>query len=68
MPDHETATDTIMALFKTSMDSLRPNVPIAWPNIDFSPKDDFDESTHEAWARITIGAAGAIQASLGATG
>ena len=68
MPDFEAASDAILTQFKAQMDSSRPNVPIAWPNMKFAPTEDFDESSNEAWARIAVQGAGARQASLGAVG
>ena len=68
MPDFEAASDAILAQFKTSLDSSRPNVPVSWPNIEFAPAEDFDEASNEAWARVSVQGAGARQASLGAVG
>jgi len=68
MPNSQAAFDSILAQFKTVMDISRPNVPIAWPNVEFTPKDDYDEATHEAWARITAQNAGSVQKTIGAVG
>ena len=44
-----TTYDTILTRFKGQMDTLRPLVPIAWPNMPFDPLDDFDPATHQGW-------------------
>jgi hypothetical protein len=62
-----TTYTTILTRFKAQMDSLRPLVPIAWPNMPFDPKDDFDDATHQGWARITIRGGEQQQASIGGT-
>ena len=56
MPDFEAASDAILAQFKTSLDSSRPNVPVSWPNIEFAPAEDFDEASNEVFAPIGVGA------------
>jgi|TARA_R110002167_G_scaffold92478_1_gene248331 hypothetical protein len=68
MPDYAAAYNTILTRFKGQMDSSRPNVKISWPNIDFDPEADFNTSTDEAWARVTVQGGEAFQASLGGTG
>jgi len=62
-----TTYDTILTRFKAQMDSLRPLVPIAWPNMPFDPKDDYDDATHQGWARIAIQGGEQQQASIGGT-
>ena len=59
-----TAFNTIMTRFNTQMNSTRPNVPIAWPNIDFDPTVNFNAASHQGWARITILAGDQNQASI----
>ena len=49
-----TAFNTILTRFKDRLDSVRPNVPVAWPNIEFDPSVSFNPSSHQAWARITV--------------
>ena len=68
MPDFAAAYNLILVQFKAQMDSSRPNVPISWPNIDFDPEADFDASTDDAWARVTVQGGEKLQASLGGTG
>lgn len=68
MPDFAAAYNTILTRFKSQMDTLRPDVKVSWPNIDFDPESDFDASTDDAWARITVQGGEAFQASLGGTG
>ena len=58
---------TILTRFKGQMDTLRPLVPIAWPNMPFDPQDDFDDATHQGWARITVQGGEQRQASIGGT-
>lgn len=57
--------DAILTQFKTGMDTLRPNVPIAYPNMPFDPDTQYIASTHEAWARIVIQGGEERQASIG---
>jgi len=62
-----TTYDTILTRFKGQMDTLRPLVPIAWPNMLFDPLDDFDPATHQGWARIGVQGGEQLQASIGGT-
>ena len=62
-----TTYDTILTRFKAQMDTLRPLVPIAWPNMPFDPLTDFNSATHQGWARIAIQAGEQNQASIGGT-
>jgi hypothetical protein len=59
--------DTILTRFKGQMDTLRPLVPIAWPNMPFDPLDDFNPATHQGWARIGVQGGEQLQASIGGT-
>jgi hypothetical protein len=59
-----TAYDTILTRFKAQIDTSRPLVPIAWPNMPFDPKDDFDDATHQGWARIIVQGGEQVQASI----
>jgi len=68
LPDFEAAFHAILGRFKDQMDSLRPNVPIAWPNLPYDPLEDFSAASHDAWARITIRGGDARIASAGAVG
>jgi len=68
MPDFESAFDTILGQFKAQMDTLRPLVPVAWPNLPYDPLEDFTPGTHDAWARITILGGDAQIASAGSAG
>lgn len=64
MPNIANAYDTIMGQFATQMGTLRPLVPIAWPNTRFDPSTQFVPATHQAWARITLlGGEGRIASS-----
>ena len=68
MPTFRQSADAIFASFKTGMGSSRPNVVIAWPNIEFDPNTDFDRSANEAWARISLRTADSTQITVGTTG
>ena len=62
-----TTYDTILTRFKGQMDTLRPLVPIAWPNMPFDPLDDFNPAMHQGWARIGVQGGEQLQASIGGT-
>lgn len=68
MPTYTQATNAIFAAFKSGMDTKRPNVVIAWPNLDFDPQTSFVPSTHDGWARVTVRTIDAGQISLGSAG
>ena len=68
MPDFYAAFNSILSKFKTEMDSRQPDVPIAWPNMQFDPSTDFDASSHDGWCRIVIMGGEAAQASAGGPG
>lgn len=68
MPTYTQATNAVFTAFKSGMDTNRPNVVIAWPNLDFDPQTSFVASTHEAWARVTMRTIDAGQITLGDAG
>ena len=68
MADAESAYNTILGKLKTKMDAARPLVPIAWPNIQFDPADDYTPGTHQGWARVALVGGDAEIASAGGTG
>lgn len=65
MADFEAAYDAIMGRIKSSFVTLRPTVPIAWPNLHFDPRTSFVPANHTAWVRVSILGDESRQATIG---
>ena len=58
--DYQAASEIIIERFKTQWDITHPevsgarDVPVAWPNVQFDPSTQFDQSTQDGWVRLTI--------------
>ena len=66
--DFEAAVDVILTRFKAQMDSLRPTLKIAWPNMSFNPASDYTPASHVGWARVAVLGGESRQASIGDSG
>ncbi|MDP6698086.1 MAG: phage tail terminator-like protein [Candidatus Latescibacteria bacterium] len=63
-----TTQTTLFTRWKAQWDTLRPNVPVAYPNVEFDPDGtSYDPDTHQGWVRIGLSMGESYAAATGGT-